>query len=601
MSDLFRKAAIRAVVAPAVVVLAIGAIGVFVGGFVQYLLAQVVISCVVGVALVMIVGYTRVIMLASGAMMAIGAYGSAVLVIRYGTPYLVTLPLVALAGVVGGIVLAVPSTRFRGHHLAMVTMMFQFLVITVIREWESVTGGSMGLRVPAVTIFGQPLTSDISTLVLITVGGALAVAVLGVLLAGRLGKILRALSASEVGAEAFGIDIPRLRVAAFAISSGALAFAGALLGPRVRILDPDTFGLTPSIVALGYPIVGGMNSIWGGVIGGSILRLLPEALRSLGQYQEFLVAILVVTVMVLFPGGIVSLFGRMMPRPASSQVSAKVDGAAPKAAIGPVSWTSLSGESAISLYRVRKNYDALVAVNDISLDIPVGVIHGLIGPNGAGKTTLFNAISGLIPLDAGTIKLFGTSVRDLPSRTRIAHGVTRTFQHVAIFGDLSCLDNVIIGLGENSVGNAIAASVGEVFATKQHRDSVERATAALVEVGIAHLRDVPANTLSLGNQRRLEIARAIVSHPKLILLDEPVSGVARDEERRIAELLTRLNREYRITMLVIEHNIAFVRTLCSSISVMAAGEIIAQGKPDQVIALPQVRREYFGEANVAAA
>jgi ABC-type branched-subunit amino acid transport system ATPase component len=229
------------------------------------------------------------------------------------------------------------------------------------------------------------------------------------------------------------------------------------------------------------------------------------------------------------------------------------------------------------------------------------VIHGLIGPNGAGKTTLFNAISGLVPLDAGTISLFGTVTAGLPPRTRIGQGMTRTFQHVAIFRDLSCLDNVIIGLGRNSVRRAISASIDEIFDTQGHRDAVQRAAAALAEVGIGHMQDVPAGTLSLGNQRRLELARAIVSHPKLILLDEPVSGVARDEERRIAELLTRLNRDHRITMLVIEHNIGFVRNLCGSISVMAAGGIIAHGKPDQVIALPEVRREYFGETYVAAA
>ncbi len=305
--------------------------------------------------------------------------------------------------------------------------------------------------------------------------------------------------------------------------------------------------------------------------------------------------------MVVFPGGITGLFERALSRsPPAARAPVKTP--APVSAIdaAPAPWTAPPGVSAISLHRVRKSYDALVAVNDVSLEIPAGVIHGLIGPNGAGKTTLFNAISGLIPVDAGTISLFGTPVVGMPARTRIAHGMTRTFQHVAIFRDLSCLDNVVIGLGPNAVGRTIAASVDEILDTRRHRETVQRAAAALAEVGIGHLRDVPAGALSLGNQRRLELARAIVSHPKLILLDEPVSGVGRDEERRIAELLARLNREHRITMLVIEHNIAFVRTLCSSISVMAAGEIIAHGKPDQVIALPEVRREYFGEANVAA-
>ncbi len=604
-----RSPLIDGVLGPVIFIAAIGCAGAFVGGYYQYLFALVVVSCLVGVSLVMIVGYSRVIMLATGAMMGVGAYSSAILMRGAGMSYLLTLPAVVAAGMIAGVILALPCTRFRGHHLAMVTMMFQFLVMTGIREWSALTGGAAGLRVPSIGILGHVLSSDFAALLLITVLGAVATAVLGALLCGSFGKSLRAISASEIAAQAFGINIARFHVTAFAISSGALAFAGALMAPRVRILDPESFGLTHSIIALGYPIVGGMTSIWGGLIGGALLRLLPETLRALGQYQEFIVATLVLAVMVVFPRGIIGLVQLRSRRGLSAKPPATAAMPAAKGAEPEVAavWRKMPSvplprsAAAVTTERVSKRYDALVAVDDVSIEVQAGTIHGLIGPNGAGKTTLFNTISGFIRPDSGTISIFGRRVDNLSARERVAHGVTRTFQHVAVFGDLSCLDNVILGRGRNSVAQSLGGSVQDVLSTAGAKTAAEEARAALVAVGIGHLCNERAANLSLGDQRRLEIARAIVSQPKLILLDEPVSGIARDEESRIADLLQRLNFERGITMLLIEHNIGFVRGLCRTISVMAAGRVLAEGLAEDVIKLPQVRREYFGEVALGVA
>jgi ABC-type branched-subunit amino acid transport system ATPase component/ABC-type branched-subunit amino acid transport system permease subunit len=588
------------VIGPAVFIALIGLAGVFVGGFIQYVLALLVVSCLVGVSLVMIVGYSRVIMLATGAMMAVGAYGSTILMVETGVDYLITLPIVVLFGLISGVVLAVPCTRFRGHYLAMVTLAFQLLVITAIREWSALTGGPAGLRVPELKIFGYAISSDLAALWLITILAIPAVAILGALLSGAFGKSLRAITASEVAAQAFGIGVPRFHVAAFAISSGALAFAGALMAPRVRILDPETFGLTHSIIALGYPIVGGMGSVWGGLIGGTVLRLLPESLRAFGHYQEFIVATLVVAIMILFPAGIVGLFSSRARSTASAEVtSAPVPPADAAVHEQAVESRRERGDGlAVAVDGVSKRYDALLACDDVTVHVQAGTIHGLIGPNGAGKTTLFNTISGFILPDSGSISIFGRRFEGLPALDRVAHGVTRTFQHVAVFGELSCLDNVLLGRGQNGVAQSVGASLQEVFNTPSYQQAAEVAHAALGEVGIGHLWNTRAANLSLGDQRRLEIARAIISRPKLILLDEPVSGIGSEEEKRIAALLRRLNREHGITILLIEHNIGFVRGLCSTVSVMAAGRVIAVGAAEDVMAVPEVRREYFGEAGI---
>lgn len=596
MSKLFQSVLLGSVILPALLILAGGVLGLGASSFAQYLATQIVIACLVGVALVMIVGYARVIMLATGAMMAIGAYGSAMLMLHLGVPYLLTLPVCVLFGLVAGFVLAVPSTRFKGHHLAMATIVFQFLVVIGIREAGDWTGGALGLRVPTVDVFGISAYEDGAWMFVVAIACALAIGSLGVLLGARFGKTLKAISDAEVAADAYGVDLVRFKIAAFAISSAYLALAGALLAPGVRVLDPESFGIHLSIVALGYPIVGGMGSLWGGIIGGGVLRTLPEALRFLGQYQELWVALLAIAVMMINSGGILGIARSLLPASrgqVKDVVSAPVHDVRPVAASAPA-----SAEDAIRVVAGVKAYDGLVAVDHVDLVVKAGEIHGLIGPNGAGKTTLFNAISGFTPFDSGAIALFGRQVENEPSRRRISHSVTRTFQHVAVFGQLSCIDNVIIGLGRNGVADALAASVGEVAGSAGTRDAARKALDALREVGLEELAHEPARRLSLGNQRRLEIARAIVSRPRLILLDEPVSGVAEEEEHRIAELLAHLNRQHGITMLLIEHNIAFVRRLAHSMSVMAAGRIIASGEPEQTIARPEVRQQYFGEAHV---
>jgi branched-chain amino acid transport system permease protein len=573
------------------------AVAVFFGSYAQYVLGLVVVHCLIGAALVMIVGYTRVIMLAAGAMAAIGAYASAILMSRTGLPYLLTLPCAALLGALGGIILAVPASRFRGHHLAMATMVFQVLVIIGIREWSELTGGALGLRAPPASIGALTITSDFASLVLIAAAAFPVVLVLAILLAGRFGKTLRAVSASELACDAFGVDITRMRIAAFAFSSAAIAFAGALLAPRVRILDPDSFDIVHSVIMLGYPIVGGMSNIWGGLVGGTVLQLAPELLRPVGRYQEIILAVFVIGVMLAMPGGLIGFSHALAPGEQRNEASRVIRTAPVLAPPGE----EPAGIPALSVFNIRKSYDALQAVDGVSLQVERGAIHGVIGPNGAGKTTLFNVISGFIAPDQGTIELFGTNVEAQPSRTRIVHGMTRTFQNVAIVGDLSCLDNVVIGLGENSIWQTALSSFAEILGSLRNRQRLAAAQAALAAVGLEQCAMVPAGSLSLGNQRRLELARAIVSRPRLILLDEPVSGVSHEEEKQLGELLRSLNAQRAVTMLIIEHNIAFVRALCDTISVMAAGRLIAQGEFQAVIGLPVVRYHYFGDADAVRA
>lgn len=580
---------------PALLILICAAIGLGLGSYPQYVLAIAIISMLVGVALVVLVGLGRCITLASGSIMAIGAYVSTLAAAGLHMPYLATLALAALAGGIAGWLIAFPGARFRGHNLAMVTLVFQSVCIILIRESTWLTGGAEGIHVPSPQLFGFIVSSDRAFLMLIGIAAAVMTLLVTILVRGRFGKNLQAAAGNEIAAEAFGVSVRGYLTAAFIVSSVTIGFAGALLAPRVRILDPDSFGVLDSIFMLAYPIVGGMQSIWGGLLGGGGLRVLPELLRPVADYQELFFASLVILVVLFFPGGLSELIRRVCAVIISRRGStAKRVLTEQRLPLAVEERADCPGEL-LFVEKVDKHFDALHAVNGASLRVPAAGIHGLIGPNGAGKTSLFNIISGFLDADSGSITFAGNPLLGLRARDRIRLGMTRTFQNVAIFGQLSCLENVIIGLGRNAVLPAVVASFDYFGGGTASLRERQHAFVALDSVGLADRAYARAGSLSLGDQRRLEIARAIVSEPRLILLDEPVSGVAESEVEDLRLLLLRINAERQIAMLVVEHNIPFVTTLCRSLSVMGAGSILAEGKPAEVISLPTVRQLYFGE------
>ncbi|MDP6772716.1 MAG: branched-chain amino acid ABC transporter ATP-binding protein/permease [Rhodospirillales bacterium] len=606
-----RNRAFRNLAPAATVVLALLA-GLAVDGYGQFVLSLTVSAIVIGAALTMLVGYARCITLATGAMMALGAYGSTLLVIKLGVPYLLAVLCAGIIGGIGGFLLAVPGVRFRGHNLAMVTLVFQAVVVILLREWRDVTGGAEGLNVPPPTAFGMTLTDDYAVLVLNVVVCALVLISLAVLVNGAFGKNLRAVTGNEVGARAFGINVERHLIAAFVASSAIIAVAAALNAPRYRIIDPDSYGVIVSIFTLSYPIVGGMQSIWGGVLGGGILRILPELLRPVADFIELFFCILVIATIMFFPGGIVELLSRALrlnregaaaaAGPEETRLAGPAETVSPSPAASSGSTVAPGGASApaaLITQRVRKRYGALQAVDDVSIEVAAGSLHGLMGPNGAGKTTLFNAISGFTPADSGRIECFGEDITAAPVEARIAIGVTRSFQHVAVFPKLTCLDNVIIGLGANGIWDTFARSFDESVNGRRSAKEREAARWALAAIGIDGKAEAPAGTLSLGDQRRLEMARAIVSRPRLIFLDEPVSGVGHQEAELLKELLQRINTDLGVTMLIVEHNIKFLVDVCDTLSVMSSGRIVAEGKPGDVIARPEVREVYFGEKKAA--
>ena len=604
-----RPRAVTGALAPSAVVIATAVFGLLFDTYWQYVFAVSISAAVIGGALAMLVGYARCITLATGAMLAIGAYGGTIAVVHAQLPFLTAVVFSVLLGVVAGLILAIPGVRFRSHNLAMVTLVFQAVVIIVLRESKSLTGGAEGIHVPPPTILGISFENDARFLLLSGALYALGILPMTVLLAGPFGKNLRALASNENAARAFGIDVRHHLIAAFTWSSALIAFAGAVSAPRFRIIDPDSYGILTSIFTLAYPIIGGMGSIWGGLVGGGILRVIPELLRPLADYIELIFCVLVVATLTFFPDGLASALWKWRPQRslARTGVTAAETGVARIAefssateSFAAVAPREPCGSPILVLEEICKSFGALRAVSGVSFTVAARSLHGLMGPNGAGKTTLFNIVSGFTAADSGRVLLSGDPLGKVPVERRIGLGMTRTFQHAAVFERLSCLDNVIIGLGRNRVTQGTLRSVGAALDNDSIRAERRAALAALEAVGLGSRRYDVAGALSLGDQRRLEIARAIVSRPRIILLDEPVSGVSVEEAKRLRELLLAINRELGIAMVVIEHNIGFLASLCQRISVMSEGKILAEGEAAAIIADPRVRRAYFGEQEEAA-
>jgi branched-chain amino acid transport system permease protein len=596
------------VTSPATCILVITVLGLMLASYGQYVLAISLVSAIIGAALTLLVGFARCITLASAAMMAVGAYGSTLLVHHLGLPYLPSVVLATVFGAIAGLVLAIPGTRFRSHNLAMVTLVFQAVLIILIRESKALTGGAEGMHVPAPVILGAEIATDSGFLMLIGGGATAAVLAMTVILQGRFGKNMRAVAQNEIAAETYGIGVKAYLTAAFVLSSSIIAFAGALAAPRIRIIDPDSFGILASVFMLAYPIIGGMTSIWAGIIGGGALRLLPEVLRPVADYQEFIFSALVIVVVLFFPGGLVQLMTRAwrlvsrggllaaQEKPATGSFGAagfRTISAALESHAGQVGTAEVV--PALQIQNVSRAFGALKAVDEVTLTVEAGTLHGIIGPNGAGKTSLFNIITGFLAADSGEISCFGRPLLGQPISGRIRMGMTRTFQNVALFPELSCRDNAIIGLGSNDVISALRHTVTDLAGTVGSRRHFAAADAALEAVGLSEFRFRKAGSLSLGDQRRLELARAIISNPRLILLDEPVSGLSQAETEQLRALLLAINSERKAAMLLIEHNVGFVTSLCPRVTIMGGGRVIAEGEAHSTINLPEVRELYFGE------
>ncbi|ADD45231.1 ABC transporter permease subunit [Stackebrandtia nassauensis] len=547
-------------------------------------------SLLTTIALTGILAYSFHIVLMSGQLSlgqagfaSLGAYTSALVVPEtplFGSlsPAIVGIPVGAAVGAAAAVLLGLPVLRLRGVFLAIATIAFAE-VVRIYMVNASWTGGPEGMYLD------KWVTPELAWLALILV--AYTVWRLG---PSRMGRALAAVREDEVAAGAMGINVSRARMAAFTASGALAGMYGSLFAFFARGIEPGDFNFTMMLDGLVTAIVGGFLVFFGPIMGSGFLNLLPELQRATGLeagwMHPFVTGALLLLVILFLPGGLSSLLTWIRPRtkPLGSA------GAAPPV-LPPL---PAAGIPILELSGLGKDYGGVHAVRGVDLTVRSGEILGVIGPNGAGKTTLVNMISGLTAPTSGTGEVLGVRLGNRMRPHRLAGaGVSRTFQHSKLFGRLSVLDNALIGTHVVCRPTFLRRLLWLPSARADERRAVAQAMTQLERVGLDDKSHLAADELSYGDQRRLEIARALASHPSLLILDEPAAGMNHVEASDLSKAIRSVADE-GITVILIEHNVRMVIDTCTRVAVLNFGEVLAVGDPVAVAADPEVIGAYLG-------
>jgi ABC-type branched-subunit amino acid transport system ATPase component/ABC-type branched-subunit amino acid transport system permease subunit len=547
---------------------------------------------IVTLGLDILVGWTGQISLGHAGLYAVGAYTSALASTRLGLPFWLSAPLgVALAGLFGA-ALAIPSLRARGPYLAMVTIAFGFMAEVTSNRW-SLTGGPMGIMsIPAPTLpDGSEMTA--TQYFWLIAGVALMCHLFAAnMFRARLGRTLLAVQASEIAAQSVGINVFRYKVLAFVVSSVYAGIGGVFFAHQNGFINSDTFVFSLSVSFLTSALMGGSGTLFGPLVGSVILNLIPTVFAGLQEYQLYIYGGIILVTIVFLPKGIVgslrqmSLFRRWRRLSAAIATDTSVlDFARDTVNHGPV----------LAVRGLAKSFGGIRALSGIDVAIKRGSVHGLIGPNGSGKSTFVNVVTGVFRPSAGTIMLDDKALVPQGPHRMARYGITRTFQSIRLFGELPVIDNVMVGF-HLQLRCGFFSQLLQTRAAVAEEAAFRRKALALLEfVGIAERAHDRAQNLSYGQQRLLEIARALAARPQLLMLDEPAAGVNPTELHDLARIIRDI-KAAGVTLLVIEHHMELIMGISDVISVFDFGQKIAEGNAAAVREDKKVIEAYLGVA-----
>jgi ABC-type branched-subunit amino acid transport system ATPase component/ABC-type branched-subunit amino acid transport system permease subunit len=572
-----------------------------------YVASSVGLLTIVTAGLNVLVGFTGQMSLGHAGFYAIGAYAAGVTSVRLGLSPWLGVPVAVLVAAAVGAVVAGAALRVTGPYLAMVTIAFGIIVEGILVEWVSVTNGPGGIfNIP------KPPLGQAYWIIL-------AVATLSLILMANLrrsawGRALLAVKGSDVAAESLGLSAYFVRIVAFTVSAGFAGAAGGLFAHLNGYISPDSFGLQTSILFLLALLFGGEGRVAGPLLGSVVLTVLPEFLTALTDYRLILYGSLLMLSIYWLPQGLV---GALAPRRRGDKESGRQGeretgrGGERERASGGVGETGGkdageperrgaeaqgSGEALLTVEGASLAFGGVVALADVSLEIPVRGIRAVIGPNGAGKTTLLNALSGFYAPDKGSIRLNGTPVAGRTPYAIARLGVSRTFQTAQVFGELTVLENVAVGVAGPRLGSVLAALSGAPWTRRADEAILRQALSLLNAGGLAEWAARPADVLPAGLRRRLEIVRALATAPRLLLLDEPAAGLSPGEIAELDAYLIRLKTTGGPSVVLVEHHMDLVMAVSEHITVLDYGRVIASGTPEAVRANPAVIEAYLGAA-----
>jgi branched-chain amino acid transport system ATP-binding protein/branched-chain amino acid transport system permease protein len=559
------------------------------------LLDNIGLSALVAMGLVLLTGVGGLTSFGQAAFCGFGAYTTAVLTTAYGVSPWLTLPLSLLVSGFAAVLLGLVTVRLSGHYLPLGTIAWGLGLFYLFSKLEFL-GRNDGISAIPPLAIGSFRMIDPGAIYYAIWTAVLISALLTMnLLDSRTGRAIRALRRGHIAAEAFGVRTPRTKLLVFIYAAVLAGLSGWLYAHFQRAANPTPFGAQAGIEYLFIAVVGGAGYVWGGVLGAAIVVILKEVLQSYlplllhgeGQLETIVFGILLVGLLQLAPAGVWPWLMSLWPQVARRKP--------PDPSLTLPSRVRATGTPSVLLEvnKARKQFGGVIAVNDVSFDVQASEIVALIGPNGAGKSTTFNLITGVLPATGGAISVLGRPIHHAPPQEIVRLGISRTFQHVKLVPDMTVLENVAIGAHLRGHAGALAS----MFRLDRADEARLLAEAArqIARVGLAEQIDQLAGSLSLGQQRIVEIARALCVDPMLLLLDEPAAGLRHMEKQRLAALLREL-RDGGMSVLLVEHDMGFVMNLADRVVVLDFGTKIAEGTPDAIKRNPEVIKAYLGAA-----